>query len=65
MHLENAFFKVVVSIRDEVLGRGILDSLLLACLPMLKVLLVLITDPRFPIISPPAYRQLWGMGKEK
>ncbi len=34
---------------EILLGRIILNSLLLACLPVLDVLLVLSTDSRFPI----------------
>ncbi len=36
------------------LGKVILDSPLLACLPMFDVLLVPSTDPRFPIVILPA-----------
>lgn len=55
MRLENEFFKVVIPVLGEVLGRSILDSLLLAYLLVLEVLLVLNTHPRFSIVNPPAY----------
>ncbi len=49
--LRNAFVREVMPMSGEVLlGRIILDFLLFACLPVLDVLLVPSTDPRFPIV---------------
>ncbi len=52
--LQNAFVKEVMLVLDEVLGRVILDFLLLACLLVLDVLLVPSTDLRFSIVNLPA-----------
>lgn len=55
MRLEKAFFKLTIAVSSKVLAKEILDSLLLAYLLVLEVLLVLSTNPRFFIISLPAY----------
>ncbi len=53
--LWNAFVKEIILVPGKVLlGRVILDSLLLAYLLMLDILLVPSTDPRFPIVILPA-----------
>ncbi len=58
-NLQNTFVKEVILVTDEVLGKVILDSLLLAYLSMLDVLLVPSTDARFPIIILPILPISW------